>query len=219
MRSLKNWINNNITLHSHDNPKEEFLNGLTHFIGIILSVIGIVLIIIKDTTVTLKIASIVYGFTMLLLFTASTVYHWIKTPFYKRIARIMDHCNIYLLIAGTYTPVAFFVGGSAGITIIWIEWILTLLGIAFTIKFWGRLKPLHVVFYLAMGWMLVIIWNDFINSVSMEFAKMIIIGGITYTLGVVVYGLKKIPFYHAVWHLFVVAGATFMFLGVYNHLI
>lgn len=219
MSNFKDWINKNISLHSHDSPKEEFFNGLTHFVGILLSIAGIILLIFKETSATMKGATIIYGTTMLLLFTASTLYHWIKNPFYKRIGRILDHCNIYMLIAGTYTPLAFFVGGNAGLFIILIEWILTLLGIAFTIKFWGKLKPLHVIFYMVMGWMLVFVWTDFINSVPKEFAQFIITGGITYSIGVIVYGIKRFPYYHAIWHLFVVAGATFMFLGIYKYLV
>lgn len=218
MSRAKEWINTHITLHSHDSKREEFFNGLTHAIGIVLSLVGIVLLAIKDSDPVMKRATIVYGSTMLLLFTASTLYHWISNPFYKRIGRILDHCNIYLLIAGTYTPVAFFVGGKTGIFIIFIEWFLTVAGIVFTIKFWGRLKPLHVVFYLVMGWMLVFVWDEFIASVPKGFAFDILMGGIVYTLGVIVYGIKRFKFYHAVWHLFVVGGAMFMYMGIYKYL-
>ncbi|MGL1892148.1 MAG: hemolysin III family protein [Spirochaetaceae bacterium] len=219
MINSKKWLLKNITLHTHDNKTEEFFNGLTHLLGIILSIIGLVLLFLKETqTIHFKGATIVYGFTMLLLFSASTAYHWLKDPVLKRIGRILDHCNIYLLIAGTYTPIAFYVGGKFGITIIIVEWSLTILGILFTLRFWGKLKPLHIVFYLLMGWMIVFIWSDFILTVPKELSIMIIIGGLFYTLGVIIYALKKVPFYHAVWHLFVVGGASSMFLGIYKYL-
>lgn len=220
MKSLKNWILDNISLHSHDNRKEEFWNGLTHAIGIALSITGLIFIIIKDIdNPSLKRAAIIYASTMLLLFTASTSYHWITDPFLKRVGRVLDHCNIYLLIAGTYTPIAFFVGGEIGVKIIIIEWALTVIGIIFTLRFWGKLKPLHVVFYLVMGWMLIFIWSDFIRLVPKDFAKAIITGGVLYSLGVVIYGVKRIPYYHAIWHLFVVAGAASMFYGIYRYLL
>lgn len=220
MKKIENWILKNISLHSHDNRIEEFWNGLTHLFGIILSIVGIILILLKDiSNPSLKIAAVVYGLTMLLLFSASTCYHWIKNPLLKRIGRILDHCNIYMLIAGTYTPIAFFVGGDLGIMIVSVEWALTVVGIIFTLKYWGRLKPLHIVFYLSMGWMIIFIWSDFIKSVPQDFAKAIITGGILYTVGVVIYALKKVPFYHAVWHLFVVGGAASMFYGIYTYLL
>lgn len=219
MINFKQWILSNISLHTHDNRKEEFWNGLTHFAGIILSVIGIILLLLKTTeTKYLKGASIVYGSTMLLLFTASTIYHWLKDPLLKRIGRVLDHCNIYMLIAGTYTPIAYYVGGRIGITIITVEWFFTVIGIWFTLKFWGRLKPVHVVFYMIMGWIIILIWKDFISSVPADFAKTILVGGVLYTLGVIIYALKKIPYYHAVWHIFVVAGSAAMYLGIYKYL-
>lgn len=220
MKLLKKWILEKITLHTHDNAKEEFWNGLTHFIGIVLSLFGIVLIIIKEIDYSsLKIAAIVYGATMLLLFSASTCYHWVKDPLLKRVGRILDHCNIYMLIAGTYTPIAFYVGGQMGIGLITVEWVLTVIGIIFTLKFWGKLKPLHIVFYLVMGWMIIFIWSDFVKKVPIQFAKAIMTGGIFYTIGVIVYALKKVPYYHAVWHLFVVAGAASMYYGIYTYLL
>jgi hemolysin III len=219
MKKFKNWINNNITLHNYDNRKEEWVNGLTHGAGIILSIIGLIFLIYRGAHSSgLFIANLVYAFTMLLLFTASTVYHLIKDPFIKRIGRVLDHSNIYLLIAGTYTPIAFYVGGKIGIYIIAIEWGFALIGIIFTLKFWGRLKPLHIVFYLIMGWMIIIIWSSFLEKVPIEFAKLILIGGITYTIGVIIYTLKKLPFYHGIWHLFVVGGATIMYIGIYRYL-
>ncbi|MBN2618066.1 MAG: hemolysin III family protein [Spirochaetales bacterium] len=216
---FENWLIKNISLHNFDNKKEEFINGLTHFVGIILSIIGIIFLLLKDTkTPNIKGAFVIYGFSMLLLYTASTIYHWLKNPILKRVGRILDHCNIYLLIAGTYTPLAFFVGGKIGINILIIEWVLTILGIIFTLRFWGRLKILHVIFYLFMGWMIVFIWNDFIQMVPKEFAQMILSGGIFYSVGVVIYALKKLPFYHGIWHVFVVLGSMSMYMAIFNYI-
>lgn len=209
----------NITLHKHDNRKEEFLNGLTHFVGIFLAITGTIFLLLKETTtINLKGAYIVFGLAMILLFTASTVYHWTTNPLLKRVGRILDHSNIYILIAGSYTPVAFYLGGQLGVTLIIIEWVLTLLGILFTLKFWGRLKVLHVVIYLIMGWMLVLVWDEFILRVPLEFVHLALTGGICYTIGVVIYSLKKLPFYHAIWHLFVVLGAMGIFFAIYRNL-
>lgn len=209
-----------ISLHNYDDKKEELLNGITHIIGALLSIAGLVLLILRETkTPYIKGATIVYASSMLLLFSASSTYHLLSHPIAKRIGRIIDHCNIYFMIAGTYTPIAFLMGEKAGIFIISVEWALTALGILFTMIFWGKLKPLHVVFYLIMGWMIAFVWKDFKAAAHPNLLKWIIYGGIIYTLGTIVYGLKKIPYYHAVWHLFVVAGALFMYIGIYKYII
>ncbi|OQY40547.1 MAG: hypothetical protein B6229_01390 [Spirochaetaceae bacterium 4572_7] len=220
MNNFENWLLKNITLHTHDNKQEEFWNGLTHLFGSILSVVGLILLLLKDYETPHMIgATLVYSISMLLLFSASTTYHWVQNPLLKRIGRILDHSNIYLLIAGTYTPMAFFVGGKMGVGIILVEWILAFLGIIFTLKFWGKLKPLHIMFYLLMGWMIVFIWSDFTQMVPVNFAKLVILGGFFYTIGVVIYSLKKVPFYHAVWHVFVAGGAMSMFVAIYKYIV
>ena len=155
---------------------------------------------------------------MVLLYSSSTFYHLSKGPVAKRILRILDHSTIYFLIAGTYTPVALTVGGPAGWTIFGIEWALTILGITFTLFFWDRYGILHVLFYIIMGWMAVFIWKPLMQTVTTPFIILMISGGLSYTLGTIVYSMKKMPFHHAVWHLFVLGGSVLLFLAIYLHL-
>ncbi len=202
----ESWLEKHITLHSHDTPKEELANGITHGIGAVFALAGLVFLILKavDTGNSMKLAgALIYGLSMVLLFSSSSIYHFVKGPVIKRIFRIMDHVSIYFLIAGTYTPIMLEIGGSWGITLLCIIWGMVILGILFTLFFWGRLKPLHVIIYLAMGWIVVFAWKPLIGAVTPEFLKWCLSGGIIYTAGTLVYATKKLPFYHAVWHIFV----------------
>ena len=130
----------------------------------------------------------------------------------------MDHSTIYFLIAGTYTPVLLTIGGAAGWTIFGIEWALTIIGITFTLFFWDRYGILHVLFYIIMGWMAVFILKPLMQTVTTPFIILMVSGGLSYTLGTIVYAMKKMPFHHAVWHLFVLGGSVLLFLAIYLHL-
>ena len=215
------WLIKNITLHQHDSRKEEIANGVTHGVGILLSIFATILMIsrvIKGNSAVSMTGAIIFGLSMILLYSSSTFYHLSRGPVAKRLLRIMDHSSIYLLIAGTYTPVALTVGGGAGWAIFGIEWGLTIIGIAFTLIFWGKYGFLHVLFYIIMGWMAVFIWKPLMNAVNTHFLLLMISGGLSYTLGTVIYGLKKIPYYHAIWHLFVLTGSMLLFLSIYMYL-
>jgi len=218
---ITTWLIKNISLHEHDSRKEEIANAGTHGFGILLSITATILMISKvlqgNSAVSMT-GAIIFGISMILLYSSSTFYHLTKGPVVKRLLRIMDHSTIYFLIAGTYTPVALTVGGAAGWTIFGIEWGLTVLGITFTLIFWGRYGLLHVLFYIIMGWMAVFIWSPLMETVSKPFIILMISGGLSYTLGTIVYGMKKIPFYHAIWHLFVLAGSVLLFLAIYLYL-
>jgi hemolysin III len=220
-KTFKDWLIKNITLHQYDNKQEEFANALTHGLGIVLSITATIMMILKITNTNSSVSltgALIFGFSMVLLYSSSTFYHLSKGPVLKRILRIMDHSTIYFLIAGTYTPVALTVGGTAGWTIFGIEWALTLLGITFTLIFWGRYGLLHVLFYIIMGWLAVFIWNPLMENVNKPFIILMISGGLSYTLGTIIYGLKKLPFHHAIWHLFVLAGSVLLFLAIYLYL-
>ncbi|MBN1500129.1 MAG: hemolysin III family protein [Spirochaetes bacterium] len=218
---LSEWLENHITLHTHDNPQQEFYNFLTHFAGAVLSIIALILMIIKSISNNgNNLAGVViFGLSMTLLYSASSVYHRVKHSNLKRILRIMDHSNIYFLIAGTYTPIALFMNNEAGNRIAITIWSIAFSGIVFTLVFWGKLKPLHVAIYLFMGWIAVFFWKDLKQILPFNFIKWTIAGGITYTIGVIFYALKKLPFYHPIWHVFVVGGSACFFFGVYNFLI
>ena len=217
------WLYNHITLKSEPPWRYELANGLTHALGIALSVVATVMFVILTAqgviSGALAAASLVYGVTMIVLYTSSTAYHLVQGPVAKRVARVMDHVSIYFLIAGTYTPVAVYIDTPAARNVLIIAWIVTVVGALFTLRFWGRYGVLHVLFYLAMGWMIVVIWEDVIDSVSVSFIRWGIAGGISYTVGTTVYGMQKLPYNHAIWHLFVLGGSICFFLGIYLELL
>jgi hemolysin III len=220
-KNFKTWLIDNISLHQHDSKHEEFANAGTHGLGIILSFAAIVMMVFKvatsDSLVSLT-GVLIFGFSMVLLYSSSTFYHLSKGPVVKRILRIMDHSTIYFLIAGTYTPVLLTIGGTAGWIIFCIEWALTILGITFTLFFWDRYGILHVLFYIIMGWLAVFIWKPLLQTVTTPFIILMVSGGLSYTLGTIVYSMKKMPFHHAVWHLFVLGGSVLLFLAIYLYL-
>ncbi len=220
-KKFRTWLIDNISLHQHDSKHEELANAGTHGLGIILSLAAIVMMVLKvmtsDSLVSLP-GVLIFGFSMVLLYSSSTFYHLSKGPVVKRILRIMDHSTIYFLIAGTYTPVLLTIGGAAGWIIFGIEWALTIIGITFTLFFWDRYGILHVLFYIIMGWLAVFIWKPLMQTVTTPFIILMISGGLTYTLGTIVYSMKKMPFHHAVWHLFVLGGSVLLFLAIYLHL-
>ncbi len=159
---FRKWLVENISLHQEESRKEELANSLTHGVGILLSVIATIFMILRvlkaDSHVSLT-GVVVFGLSMILLYSSSTFYHLSKGSVSKRVLRVMDHSTIYFLIAGTYTPIVLAVGSSAGWIIFGVEWALTILGIVFTLIFWDRYGILHVLFYIFMGWMAVFIWK------------------------------------------------------------
>ena len=217
-----NWLENPIPLQNYDDKKAERENAYTHFFGSFLSIIGLFLVILKfksTTEISLKIASIIFAVSNGLLYTASRLYHYLEKGNAKRICRILDHSNIYFLIAGTYTPILLYVGSTKCIYLTFFMWFLALIGVCFTLVFWGRLKPLHPILYLLMGWCLVLFWNDVVPYVPHELIYYLIGGGLTYSIGVVFYAIKKIPHYHAICHLFVLAGSLWFYIGLYRTLL
>ncbi len=217
-----NWLEKHITLQVYDDKKAERENAYTHFFGSFLSIIGLFLVIFKfksTTPLPLKVGFIIFALSNILLYTASGLYHYLKRGNAKRVCRILDHSNIYFLIAGTYTPILLYVGSQKCIYLTFFMWFLALIGVAFTLVFWGKLKPLHPILYLLMGWCIVLFWNDVVPFIPKELLYYLIGGGITYSVGVVFYAIKKIPHYHAIWHTFVLAGSLWFYIGLYRTLL
>lgn len=210
------WLERHITLQHYDDAKAERENWLTHLLGAILSLFALVTILVRTPQLksfSLKAGMIVYGLSMLLLYSASALYHKLPPSDGKRLCRIFDHTNIYFLIAGTYTPIMCFVGTPTALKVLRLVWVIAACGIAFTLLFWGKLKPLHVVWYLVMGWLIVFYWNDIAPFLPKGLLTYILAAGITYSTGVIFYACKKIPHYHAIWHLFCIGGSLLFFIG------
>ncbi|SFM16666.1 PAQR family membrane homeostasis protein TrhA [Marinobacter zhejiangensis] len=202
-------------------PKvEEWLNWLTHGLAALFSVAGMVVLLVMaagQEDVWKIVSFSIYGTSMTLLFLASTLYHFARRPEMRRVFKMLDHCAIFLLIAGTYTPFLLVnMRGTVGWTLFAVIWGLALGGITLKLVFGHRFKPLQITIYLLMGWLVVVASKELADSVNALGLSLVVAGGITYTLGVVFYLIKKIPYNHAIWHLFVVGGSTCHFFAIYH---
>ncbi|WP_394128352.1 hemolysin III family protein [Vibrio hepatarius] len=200
--------------------KEEFANTLTHALGMLLSIVGLVLLLIKASqhnADAMTIASMsIYGGSMILLFLASTLYHAIANPRAKRALKTFDHCAIYLLIAGSYTPFLLVaLRTPLAIGLMAVIWGIALFGIIMKLAFVYRFKKLSLVTYLTMGWLSLIVIYQLAMSLSIEGLTLLAAGGVIYSLGVIFYVAKRIPYNHAIWHGFVLAGCACHFFAIY----
>jgi hemolysin III len=201
---------------------EEQLNTITHAIGSLLGIAGLVLLLVFNSYKTewSLFSVIVYGISIIVLFTASTLYHHVKSDKRKHYFRIIDHISIYILIAGTYTPVLLIaLDDSLGWPLFWVVWGFAAFGVILKLFFTGRFEIFSVLLYLAMGWLVVFDFarlNDVIGSEGILF---LFAGGLAYTGGIIFYAIDKIPYNHVIWHLFVLAGAIFHFFMVFGYII
>ncbi|QQX78427.1 hemolysin III family protein [Shewanella sp. KX20019] len=203
--------------------KEELANSLSHGLGVLAGAIGLVMCIVKgyeQLTFVQMAGVVVYCLSIILLFLCSTLYHSATDKVLKHKLKVADHCAIYLLIAGTYTPLMLIslegeIGnGNANIVLIAI-WSLAIGGVLFKTLFINRFKVFSLALYLAMGWLCVTVMKELIAGMSPLGFNLLIIGGLFYSLGVIFYIAKRIPYNHAIWHLFVLGGAISHFLCVY----
>lgn len=197
---------------------EEIANAITHGTGVGLSIAALVILVVfaAKRSDTWKVVSFsIYGATMIALYLASTLYHSFPQPNIKRFFRILDHSSIFLLIAGTYTPVTIgTMRGGWGWTLFGIIWGLSIVGINLKIFAMSKLKLLSVIIYVLMGWMVVIAIKPLLSSSSHMFLIWMLIGGLAYTLGVLFYTARKLPYHHSIWHLFVLGGSVCHFFGM-----
>lgn len=207
------------TITTLDNRKnnEETWNVITHGLGFILAIPALIFLIMRSASTgsALYVTSFtIFGISTIILFLASTVYH--VSPLSKRRQfRIIDHCSIYILIAGTYTPFALIaIGGGLGWTIFGIEWGLALCGIVFKFFFIERFKAVSLICYLGMGWLIIIAFKTVVTHITMTGFSYLLAGGLMYTIGAFFFANHKIPYNHAIWHVFVLAGSAFMLVTV-----
>ncbi len=200
------------------NSAEELGNTITHGIGLFLSLTGFVILLILAVTHGSAwhiVSCAVYGATLVCLYSASTLYHGIPSPRLKRAFKIFDHSAIYLLIAGTYTPFLLVnLRGGWGWSLFGVVWGLALAGIL--LKFWfvDHFQILSTTVYLLMGWLAVIAVRPLLVRVPTAGLLWLLAGGLFYTLGVVFYAWKRIPYNHVIWHVFVMAGSTCHYFAV-----
>ncbi|WP_372383730.1 hemolysin III family protein [Vibrio sp. BS-M-Sm-2] len=199
---------------------EERANAITHGLGVVLGVVGLILLLVRAFDYQadmLTVASMaIYGSSIILLFLASTLYHSITTEKTKRLLKTLDHCAIYLLIAGSYTP--FLLVGlrtPLAMGLMAVIWGIALVGITMKIAFVYRFKRLSLFIYLAMGWLSLIVVYQLAMNIEIGGLVLLALGGVIYSLGVIFYVTKRIPYNHAIWHLFVLAGCACHFFAIY----
>ena len=198
--------------------KEELLNAVTHGVGVFLGVIGLIFLILKvDGNRPYEILSVlIYGVSIIILFLASTLYHSVQNINLKQKFRIVDHISIYLLIAGTYTPVLLLLlTNSLGWELFWIVWGIAILGIVIKLFFTGKFEVFSTLLYLVMGWLIVFDYSRLSELLGPDGVLFLLAGGLFYTVGIIFYVFEKIPFNHVIWHVFVLFGAISHFLMVY----
>ncbi|KAA3639411.1 MAG: hemolysin III family protein [Bacteroidetes bacterium] len=198
---------------------EEKLNILTHGFGALLAIVALVLLVVEASSKgsTLQLVSFaVFGVSLIVLYTASTVYHSAKKPDLRKKLRILDHTAIYVLIAGTYTPFTLVtLEGTLGWTIFFTSWGIALTGITLKLFFTGRFDVLSTIMYVFMGWIIIFAIKPLMNNLAAEGLNWLFAGGIAYTVGAILYSIKKIKFNHAIFHVFVLAGSFCHFMAVY----
>ncbi len=200
-------------------PVEEKINILSHGLGAILSVLALVLLIIRANQlqgVLPLISFSIFGLSLIVLYTASTIYHSALEPKKRSRLRILDHAAIYVLIAGTYTPFTLVTLQSpTGWAVFYTAWGFALVGITLKLFFTGRFNIVSTLMYVLMGWIIVFAIKPLINNLSPEGLIWLMAGGAAYTIGAILYSIKKINFNHAIFHVFVLMGSFCHFMSIY----
>ena len=196
---------------------ELIADAVTHGIGVLLSIVGLVLLLIKTDTLIGYISASVYGFCLIFLYMSSTLFHSFPETFTRTRAvfQRFDHSGIFLLIVGTYTPIIVHtLELKPAIIYLVLMWSLTVIGIVFKAIWISKFKYVHLAIYLIMGWSVVFIWSDVLPFIQTELWALVL-GGLAYTIGVAFY-LAKFKYHHFVWHLFVMTGSLLHFLVIYR---
>ncbi|MBO3698711.1 hemolysin III family protein [Roseivirga sp. E12] len=206
-----------------DSPKEEMANVLTHAVGIIFGYVGIVLVILRVPSheISRFWSTIIFFLSMIILYSASTVYHFVTDQKRKYLFKQLDHAAIYILIAGTFTPFAWGVLGEKafGINMLIGIWAIATAGIIFKTFFTGRFEAISLLSYLGMGWLGFLMFDRISEELGNQVVNFMIYGGISYTVGIIFYLMRKLKYHHAIWHLFVLGGTGFHYWAVLNYIV
>lgn len=197
--------------------QEEIFSSISHGLGVLLSIAALVILVVfaslkKDIWGVVSFS--IYGFTLFFLYLSSTLYHSIVYEKAKRIFRVFDHAAIYLLIAGSYTPISLVaMRGTWGWVIFSVIWSLALLGIILNIVSFEKTRIYSTALYVLMGWLIVIAAKPMLSMIPQGLFSWLLAGGVIYTLGIIFYAWKRIPFNHGIWHLFVLGGSVVHYFG------
>ena len=208
-------------LQSYD-PHEEKINAISHALGALLAAIASIFMLVKGSYLPLGqfIGLCVYALSLILLFAASSLYHYAESPQRRGWYKKLDHTAIYYLIAGTYTPFLSIALPTAKAQYLLIAlWVIAVIGTLFKLVFIHRFHKISLFAYLLMGWLAVLVMDDMQHFLSQPALTYLIIGGLAYTVGALFYALKRVRYTHAIWHVFVLIGAGSHFLAIYLYVI
>lgn len=211
----------NVLLPSFYTAAEERLNIASHFAGLLLSILGLVLLLVRAAGSSLHVVSVaIFGASLVLMYAASTAYHGTKDPARRMRMRTVDHSAIYLLIAGTYTPFTLLVlPDRIGWVIFGATWGMAAIGIVLKLFYTGRFRLLSTLMYVFMGWLIVFAIKPLIEAFAGPGMTWLVAGGVLYTVGALVYSIQRLRFSHAIFHLFVLAGSFAHFVAVYQYVL
>ena len=202
---------------------EEIANSITHGIGAALSIAACVLLIVaaaKSGSAMKVVCASIYGTCLIILFTMSTLYHALTAPKAKKVFRVFDHISIYILIAGSYMPIALVsLGGWIGWTMFGVVWGMAILGIVFNSINIEKFKVFSMIAYIMMGWCVIVAIKPVIEALNGPALTLLVAGGLAYTFGIAFYAMTKIRYMHTIWHLFVLAGAILQYFCIQLYVI
>ncbi|MBQ5390374.1 MAG: hemolysin III family protein [Clostridia bacterium] len=202
---------------------EEIFSATAHGIGAVFSVVALILMLLRTSAngdAVSVLSAAVFGTSLIVLYSMSTLYHALTGEKAKKVFRIFDHATIFLLIAGTYTPYLLItLRGTMGWILFFVLWGLTAIGIVFDSIMLDRFHKVEMVLYVAMGWCVLLTGKTLVANLAAGGIWLVLAGGILYTLGIVFYSMKKIPYMHSVWHLFVLGGSVLQFFSVYLYVL
>lgn len=209
--------------HDHESPREERANALTHGVGALAALVGGIVLVSLSARYGSGwqlAGAIVFSLALVMLYSASALYHASHDRVTKGRLKVFDHCAIFVLIAGTYTPFTL-VGlrGDGGWWMFSAIWTLAVAGVVFKLFFTGRFKGISTAIYIGMGWMAMLAIKPFLRQIPLETLAWLLAGGLAYTLGTVFYMSRRIPFSHAIWHGFVLLGSACHFVAVTQHVL
>ncbi|SGY90923.1 PAQR family membrane homeostasis protein TrhA [Moritella viscosa] len=222
-RSATPIITNIGTVAAPYSAKEEATNTWSHIIGVLLSIAALIALLVPSIQQAdpWRITSFsIYGISMFLLFFASSAYHYASNPATKAKLKTLDHCAIFLLIAGTYTPLLLIeLRGVLGWSIFGVVWSMALFGIIAKVYWAERFKKVSLFFYLIMGWLIVFSGDELLGKLATGALYWLIAGGVAYSIGAIFYANKRIPYNHAIWHIFVLLGSACHFITIYLYIL
>ena len=215
-----------VTVGSDYHPREEFLNALLHGLGVVFGIVVLVLMLVKAAGSSVPFSGCqitglaLYGASLIVMFLSSTLYHSLSNTRAKSVLKRLDHCAIFALIAGTYTPILLIgLATSKALVLFWVLWGIALAGIVFKVFFVHRFDRASLLAYLGMGWLSVLIVKDMVHALDPTALILIVLGGVLYTVGTIFYAAKNRRYTHAIWHLFVLGAAVCHALAIWLYVV